>query len=156
MQADRLYFEDFHPERQFPLGPKTVSAEEIIEFAQEFDPQPMHLSEEAGRASILGGLSASGWHTSSLLMRMIIDSYILNSSCQGAPGIDLMEWKKPVLSGDTLEGTATVLEARALKSRPGLGLVRMRTELKNQRGQTVCVADQVIMFGMRETTETAS
>ncbi|MGE6741634.1 MaoC family dehydratase [Allorhizobium pseudoryzae] len=156
MQADRLYFEDFRPERQFPLGPKTVSAEEIIEFAQEFDPQPMHLSEEGGRASILGGLAASGWHTSSMLMRMIIDSYILNSSCQGAPGIDLMEWKKPVLAGDTLKGTATVLEARALKSRPGIGLVRIRTELRNQRDQSVCVADQVIMFGMRETTEVAS
>ncbi len=156
MQAERLFFEDFVPGRQFPLGPKTVSAAEIIAFAQEFDPQPMHLSEEAGRASILGGLSASGWHTSSLMMRMIVDSYIANSTCQGAPGIDLMEWKKPVLAGDTLEGAATVLEARPLKSRPGLGLVRMRTQLKNQREQTVCVADQVIMFGMRNSAETAS
>lgn len=157
MQADdKLHFEDFTVDRQFPLGPKAVSAAEIIEFATEFDPQPMHLSEEAGKASILGGLAASGWHTSSMLMRMIIDSYILNSSCQGAPGIDLMEWKKPVLAGDTLAGTATVLEARPLKSRPGLGLVRMRTELKNQRDQSICVADQVIMFGMRQSTETQS
>lgn len=156
MQADRLYFEDFVPGRQFPLGPKTVSATEIIEFATEFDPQPMHLSEEAGKASILGGLAASGWHTSSMLMRMIVDSHIANSSCQGSPGIEFMDWKKPVLADDTLAGQATVLEARPLKSRPGLGLVRMRTELQNQRGQAVCAAEQVIMFGMRDTGETTA
>ncbi|WP_377296351.1 MaoC family dehydratase [Rhizobium sp. SGZ-381] len=151
-----LHFEDFHEGRSFPLGPRTVTAEEIIEFAREFDPQPMHLSEEAGRASILGGLAASGWHTAALQMRMIVDSYIGNSTCQGAPGVDVMDWKKPVLAGDSLSGEGLVLEARPLKSRPGIGLVRMRTELQNQRGDTVCVAEQVIMFSMRSAKETAA
>ncbi|WP_137130326.1 MaoC family dehydratase [Rhizobium sp. FY34] len=156
MQADWLYFEDFTPGREFPLGPRTVSAEEIIEFAKEFDPQPMHLSQEAGKASILGGLSASGWHTAALQMRMVVDSYIGHSSCQGAPGVDFMDWKKPVLAGDTLNGRGIVTEARILRSRPGLGLVRMRTELDNQRGETVCIAEQVIMFRMREPQQEAT
>ncbi len=153
MQADKLHFEDFTPEREFPLGPMTVNAEDIIEFAREFDPQPMHLSEEAGKASILGGLAASGWHTASMHMRMIIDSFLLRSTCQGAPGVEVMDWKKPVLAGDTLSGRAVVLETRPLNSRPGIGLVRMRTELENQHGQLVCMAEQTIMFSMRTNKE---
>lgn len=149
MTEGRLHYEDFTPERVFPLGPKHVTAEEIIEFASEFDPQPMHLDEEAGKASILGGLSASGWHTASMHMRMIIDSFILRSTCQGAPGVEVMDWKKPVLAGDTLSGRAIVLESRPLKSRPGIGLVRMRTELDNQHGELVCMAEQTIMFRMK-------
>ncbi|MDO1582325.1 MaoC family dehydratase [Rhizobium oryzicola] len=151
-----LHYEDFTPDRVFPLGPKTVTAEEIIAFASEFDPQPMHLDEEAGKASILGGLAASGWHTAAMLMRMIVDAYIGNSTCQGAPGVDFMDWKKPVLAGDTLSGRGIVQEARPLRSKPGIGLVRMRTELENQRGELVCAAEQVIMFGMRAPKETAA
>jgi acyl dehydratase len=151
-----LYYEDFTPGRVFPLGPKTVSAQEIIAFASEFDPQPMHLDEEAGKASILGGLAASGWHTAGMQMRMIVDSYIGNSTCQGAPGVEFMDWKKPVLAGDTLSGRGIVVEARPLRSRPGIGLVKMRTELENQKQETICIAEQVIMFTMRTETETAA
>ena len=155
MTDGKLHFEDFAPQRIFQLGPKTVSAEEIIEFAAEYDPQPMHLSEEAGKASILGGLAASGWHTASLHMRMTIDSFLLNSTCEGSPGVDFMDWKKPVLAGDTLSGKAEVLEARTLRSKPGLGVVRMRSEVENQKGETVCVMEQAIMFRMRGVQETA-
>lgn len=155
MAEEKLHYEDFTPERVFPLGPKTVTADEIIEFAAEFDPQPMHLDEEAGKASILGGLAASGWHTASMHMRMIIDSFILNSTCQGAPGVEFMDWKKPVLAGDTLSGRAIVLDARPLRSKPGIGLVRMRTEIDNQKGETVCMAEQIIMFRMRSVQEAA-
>ena len=155
MTDGKLHFEDFSPERIFQLGPKTVSAEEIIDFATEYDPQPMHLSEEAGKASILGGLAASGWHTSALHMRMTIDSFLLNSACEGAPGVDFMDWKKPVLAGDTLSGKAVVLEARPLRSKPGIGLIRMHNEVYNQRGETVCVLEQAIMFRMRNAQEVA-
>ncbi len=148
MSDQTLAYEDFHPSRRFALGPVTVSAEEIIEFAREFDPQPMHIDEAAGRASILGGLAASGWHTSAMLMRMMIDSYLLNSLSEGAPGIDIMEWRRPVLAGDTLSGHSTVLEARALRSRPGIGIVKFRHELENQRGELVCVSENPIMFRM--------
>ncbi len=134
-------FEDFTPGRQFPLGPKLVTAEEIIEFASEFDPQPMHLSEEAGKASILGGLAASGWHTCGMLMRMTVDSYISGSPSQAGLSVDVVEWKKPVLAGDTLSGTTTVIEQRVSKTRPGMGVVKLRHELQNQRGDLVCVVE---------------
>ena len=90
----------------------TVKAEDIIAFAGEFDPQPMHLSEEGGKASILGGLSASGWHTCAMFMRMLCDAFLLDSTSQGSPGIDHVKWKKPVLAGDRLTGTLTVLAKR--------------------------------------------
>ncbi|MBB4272496.1 acyl dehydratase [Rhizobium mongolense] len=122
----KLVFEDFEPGRSFALGPVAVTAQEIIEFATEFDPQPMHLDEMAGRASILGGLAASGWHTSALFMRMMAYGFLLNSHSQGAPGIDVMEWRKPVLAGDTLSGRSTVLESRAMRSRPGIGIARFK------------------------------
>jgi len=149
MPSPKLHFEDFHVGRTFELGPKTVTADEIIEFASEFDPQPMHLSEEAGRASILGGLSASGWHTSCMFMRMMIDSYLLASVSEGAPGIDVMEWRKPVLAGDTLKGRSTVEAARAMRSRPHIGIVTLNHELENQRGETVLRSENAIMFRIR-------
>lgn len=149
MSAEKLSFEDFRPGRRFALGPKLVFAEEIIEFASEFDPQPMHLDEAAGRASILGGLAASGWHTSSMFMRMMADGYLLNALAEGAPGIDLMEWPKPVLAGDTLSGHSTVLESRPMRSRPGLGIVKFRHEVENQRGQLVLVSENSVMLRMR-------
>ncbi|MDI6836070.1 MAG: MaoC family dehydratase [Rhizobiaceae bacterium] len=149
MQAERLHYEDFTHGRRFELGPRTVTAAEIIEFAKEFDPQPMHLSEEAGKASILGGLSASGWHTSSLFMRMMIDGYVLATASEGAPGIDVMQWRKPVIAGDALSGHSTVEAARPMRSRPGLGIVTFGHELYNQRGELVLSARNSIMVRQR-------
>lgn len=149
------YFEDFTVGRIFELGSKVMTSAEIIEFASEFDPQPMHLSEEAGKASILGGLAASGWHTCSVFMRMTADVYILNSTSQGSPGVDYVDWKRPVLAGDSLTGTSIVLEARLLRSRPGYGIVKFENELRNQRGETVCLGALSIIFTARETEEAA-
>jgi acyl dehydratase len=146
-------YEDFTPGRIFPLGPKQVTAEEIVEFATEFDPQPMHMDEAAGRDSILGGLAASGWHTSSMIMRMMADAYVLDTLAEGAPGIDVMEWKKPVLAGDTLSGRSIVLEARAMRSRPGLGMVKFRHEAVNQHGELVAALEHSIMIRMRQPVE---
>lgn len=148
-----LTYEDFTPGRRFPLGPVEVSAAEIREFAAEFDPQPMHLDEEAGRASILGGLAASGWHTSALLMRMMIESYVGHSTSQGSPGVDVMDWKKPVLAGDRLSGHTLVLEARPLRSRPGLGIVRVRHELENQHGDPVLICEHAFILRMASAVE---
>ena len=143
---EKLQWRDFQPGRLFALGPKPVTAPEIIAFATEFDPQPMHLDEEAGRASILGGLAASGWHTSAMFMRMMYDSYLSRSASEGSPGIDFMEWRKPVIAGDTLSGRSIVLEARELRSRPGVGIVKFRHEVENQRGEMVCLGENSIMF----------
>lgn len=150
---DKLFYEDFDVGQEFKLGPITVTPEDIIEFAQEFDPQPMHLSEEAGKASLLGGLAASGWHTSALMMRMMIDSYVLKSHGEGAPGIEFVEWKKPVLAHDTLSGHTTVEEMRPLRSRPGIGVITTRHVLMNQNGDIVLTARNAAMIRMRTAQE---
>lgn len=146
MTNKRWAYEDFEVGASLPLGSKLVTAEEIVEFASEFDPQPMHLDEEAGRASILGGLSASGWHTCAMFMRMICDAYLLDSTSQGAPGVDHVKWRKPVLAGDTLTGRSTVMARRLSQSRPALGFVTFRFELFNQNGETVYDMQNTGMF----------
>lgn len=156
MHEEKLQWSDFQPQRTFPLGPKAVTAPEIIEFAAEFDPQPMHLDEEAGRASILGGLAASGWHTSAMFMRMMFDSFLSRSASEGSPGIDFLDWRKPVLAGDTLSGRSIVLEARPLRSRPGIGMVKFRHEVENQRGEMVCCGENSIMFRTEEDGKTTA
>ncbi|MFC6447077.1 MaoC family dehydratase [Shinella zoogloeoides] len=139
-------FEDFTPGRRFEFTKRTMTADEIVAFAAQFDPQPMHLDEAAGRASILGGLAASGWHTSAVMMRMLFEAYIDGSTSEGSPGVDLMEWKRPVLAGDTLGGHCEVLEARVSRSRPDIGIVRLRAEVTNQRGETVAVSEYINML----------
>ena len=153
--TDIYAYEDFAVGQSFALATRKVTAEEIVTFASEFDPQPMHLSEEAGKASILGGLAASGWHTASLFMRMMFDGWLSRSTSEGSPGIDLMEWKKPVLAGDILSGRSTVLEARPLRSRPGIGLVKFLHEVQNQRGDVVMRGENPIMMRMRQAVEAA-
>ncbi len=142
-------WEDLEPGLVVSLGSKHVTAGEIIEFAEEFDPQPMHLSEEAGKASILGGLSASGWHSCAMLMRLMYDGYFSNSTSQGSPGIDQMRWKKPVLAGDTLTGSIAIVSRRISRSRPDLGLVAARATLVNQRGEIVLEMENTAMFLLR-------
>ena len=146
-----LHFEDFTPGRRFDYVPRRMDTGEIVAFAREFDPQPMHMDDAAGKNSILGGLAASGWHTSSVGMRMMIDAFLGDSTSQGSPGIEFMDWKKPVLAGDTLSGHSLVLDARPLRSKPGLGIVRFRNEILNQTGETVAVSECPVMFRMRET-----
>jgi acyl dehydratase len=139
-------FEDFVEGGSIDLGARDVTAEEIIEFAREFDPQPMHLDEAAGKASILGGLSASGWHTCAMFMRLLCDAVLLDSTSQGAPGVDRVKWKKPVLAGDRLNGIATVLSKRESRSRPSIGLVAFHSEILNQRGESVFELENTAMF----------
>jgi acyl dehydratase len=150
MAGPRWAFEDLEVGSTIELGQRKVSAAEIIEFAAEFDPQPMHLDEEAGKASILGGLSASGWHICAMFMRMICDGFLLDSTSQGAPGIDHVKWKKPVLVGDRLAARTTVLAKRLSRSRPSLGLITLRTEMTNQRGESVFELENTVMFLTRE------
>lgn len=146
MTGKKWAYEDFTEGATLDFGRKTVSAEEIVEFASEFDPQPMHLDEEAGRASLLGGLAASGWHTCSMFMKLLCDSLLLDSTSQGAPGIDYVKWKKPVLAGDTLTASSTVLAKRLSAKRPNLGFVTMRAKMVNQRGEQVFELQNTGMF----------
>ncbi|MCJ9671201.1 MULTISPECIES: MaoC family dehydratase [unclassified Neorhizobium] len=156
MTESAYYFEDFSVGRVFPLASKLVTADEIVEFAAEFDPQPMHIDEAAGKASILGGLSASGWHTASMFMRMMYDGWLSSSSSEGSPGIEFMEWKRPVLAGDMLSGRSTVLESRTLRSRPGIGMVKFLHEVENQRGEIVMRGENPIMMRLRDAREDAA
>lgn len=145
-----LYFEDFSEGRRFDYKPVEMKPADMIAFAREFDPQPMHLDEEAGKRSILGGLSASGWHTSAVGMRMMLDAFMGHSSSQGSPGIDFMDWKKPVIAGDVLTGFSQVLEARRSKSKPSLGIVKFRNEIVNQTGEPVAVSECTVLFRCRD------
>jgi len=146
----RLAFEDFQVGRVFEFGGRHVDRDEVLAFAAAYDPQPFHLDEEAANASVLGGLSASGWHTCAMTMRMMCDGYLLNSTSQGSPGLDNIRWLKPVRPGDTLSVRMSILEARTSKNRPQIGLVRSQWEVRNQHGDTVMTMEGWGMFGRRE------
>jgi acyl dehydratase len=132
--SELRYFEDFSAEQVFALGPHTVTAEAIITFAQEFDPQPFHLDEEAARNSMLGGLAASGWHSFSLCMRLMCDAVLTNAAVLGSSGMDEVKWLKPVLVGDVLSGEMKVRRARVSNSRPTIGIVNFASLLRDQHG----------------------
>jgi acyl dehydratase len=145
-----VYYEDFAVGQTREFGPRTVTREEIVAFASEFDPQPMHLDENAAKKTILGGLGASGWHTCVVMMRLLCDGLLLDSSSQGSPGIDEVKWKKPVRPGDALSVRHTVLETRDSKSRAGVGLVLQQCDVLNQRGENVLEMRFTAMFGKRK------
>jgi len=145
-----LTWEDFTPGRVFEHGPRRLPREEMIAFAAEFDPQPMHLDDEAARATMLGGLAASGWYLCCILMRMCADAFVLDSSSMGAPGVDEVKWLLPVRPDDELSLRATVLETRASKSRPDMGFVRFEFELFNAKDERVMTLITSLMLGRRE------
>ncbi|MBM3520528.1 MAG: MaoC family dehydratase [Alphaproteobacteria bacterium] len=130
-----LHYEDFSEGQIFDLGSYYVSAEEIVAFAREFDPQPFHLNEEAGRNSVLGGLAASGWHSCSILMRMMADAYLNRSAGMGSSGLDEVKWLRPVLAGETLSGAMEVLSKRVSSKRPEMGILKCRWQLRNAQGE---------------------
>lgn len=143
------YFEDFEVGKTIPVGSRTVSEDEIVEFATQFDPQPFHVDREAAGKSMYGGIIASGWHTCSLMMRLIVDGFLRDSSSLGSPGVDEIRWLKPVRGGDTLSVTVTALEARASASRPDRGVVVTLWEARNQHGEEVARVRGMAMFGRR-------
>lgn len=144
-----LYFEDFSTGSRQRYGSVTVSAEEIIAFAKEYDPQPMHVDEEAAKGSLLGGLVASGWHSCCLMMRLICDGFLLNSASLGGPGVEETKFLKPVRPGDTLTLDVAVGDKRVSKSRPSMGLISLHYELINQREEPVLALDTVLMIRRR-------
>ena len=134
--SDLLHYEDFTVGDSFDLGNYRVTSDEIKAFAREFDPQFFHLDEERAKTSVLGGLSASGWHTCGMLMRLMVDGYLTRTAAMGSPGIDEVKWLKPVYAGETLTGRMTVLAKRQSRSKPEMGLVTMRWEACSHDGQS--------------------
>ena len=146
----RWYWEDFPVGQVREFGAMPVTREAVLEFARSFDPQPFHIDDAAGAASIFGRLAASGWHTCAMAMRMMCDEYLLESSSLGSPGIDNLRWLKPVHPGDTLRVRLTVLDARPMASRPTAGLVRAGWEVLNQQQDVVLTMQGWNMYGRRE------
>ena len=131
------YFEDYTPGMTDSFGCVAVTGEEIIRFARDFDPQPMHTDPDAAARSLFGGLIASGWHTASLAMRMLVDHYLSHTAVIASPGVDELRWLKPVRPGDVLRVRATVRETRRSRSRPDRGVVRTYIEVRNQQDEAV-------------------
>ncbi|MBI2962411.1 MAG: MaoC family dehydratase, partial [Deltaproteobacteria bacterium] len=117
----KTYLEDFRVGEIIELGSRAVGRDEIIEFGRRYDPQPFHVDEQAARESIYGGLIASGWHTASMFMRLMVDGMIAGSRSMGSPGVDEIRWLKPVRPGDTLRGRVVILEVVPSRSKPDRG-----------------------------------
>ena len=140
-------YEDLTEGAEIELGPYHVTAEEIIEFAREFDPQPFHLDEAAGKASILGGLAASGWHTCAMTMAVIARHVVAEGQAGlGSPGVDELRWLKPVYPGDRLTVRGQVIEATPSRSKPHIGVIRTRTEVTNQDDVPVMRFISIVMM----------
>jgi acyl dehydratase len=131
------YFEDYIPGSVHEFGSITVEESEIIAFAERFDPQPFHTDPVAAKQSVFGGLIASGWHTASMTMRLLVDNFISHVASLGSPGVDEMYWLKPVRPGDTLSIRITLLGAQRSSSKPDQGFIRGFTEVLNQHGDIV-------------------
>lgn len=152
MSTHTYYFDDIEVGSKIVLGSKTISEEEILRFAREFDPQPFHIDAEAAQNSIFGGLIASGWHTCSITMRLMVDGLLANSSSLGSPGIEQIRWTRPVRPGDTLRAVLTVLEVRMSQSKPDRCTVKMHTNLYNQHEEQVMWMESYGMFARKPDT----
>ncbi|MGN6820398.1 MAG: MaoC family dehydratase [Sphingomonas sp.] len=138
MSDDLKYFEDLVVGTKASFGRYDVTREEVIEFASKYDPQPFHLSDEAAAQTYFGRLSASGWHTAAMAMRMAVENMRdQRSASLGSPGIDELRWLKPVYPGDTLRCETELLDKRVSKSRPEMGITKGRTTVFNQRDEAV-------------------
>ncbi|MBV8536636.1 MAG: MaoC family dehydratase [Alphaproteobacteria bacterium] len=135
--VDTLHFEDLAPGRKFTSGTRTLDAAGIKSFARDFDPQPFHLDETAAAPTFFKELVASGWYTATVSMRLLVDGEFRPAGGIIGAGIDEFRWPAPVRPGDTLRVESEVLEARPSKSRPEIGIVRVRHTTRNQRNEAV-------------------
>ena len=145
------YFEDYVPGSVFEYGTIVVDQADIIEFARRFDPQTLHTDATAAARGPFGGLIASGWHTASLTMRLLVDHYLSKVASLGSPGVDELRWTQPVRPGDALRVRASVLEARRSRSKPDRGIVRTLIEVLNQHGDVVMSLKALNILRCRET-----
>jgi acyl dehydratase len=135
--ASRRHYEDLAPGEVIDLGRTAVSKEMIVGFAREFDPFPFHLDEAAAKGSLLGGLASSGWQTAALTLKMLGDRFLNSIASMGGLGFSDLKWKKPVMVGDTIGGTATIASLRRSRHHPERGIVTIDLDMRNQRGEPV-------------------
>jgi acyl dehydratase len=145
----RYYWEDLQPGQVRDLGTISPTKDEILAFAGQFDPQYFHLDEEAAKASVFGGLCASGWHTCSMAMRLMVTNFLQESASLGSPGLENVKWLKPVFPGDILHLQHHIIESRPMRSRPDVGLVRTDWDMSNQKGEPVLHMEGWGMFRRR-------
>lgn len=150
MSPIKYYWEDLVPGSTRALGSVSPTADDIRAFALQFDPQPFHVDEEGAKASIYGGLCASGWHTCSMAMRLMVDNFLNEAASMGSPGLEGIKWLKPVFPGDTLTLAHTILDSRAMASRPDMGLVRTAWDMHNQHDDKVLHMEGWGMFRRRK------
>lgn len=147
-----IYFEDLAVGQTARFGEYHVTREEVIAFAEKYDPQPFHLSDEAAAKTHFGRLAASGWHTCAMTMAMIVENLRRTKQAGlGSPGIDELRWLKPVFPGDTLSCETEIVEVRASQSRPEMGSYRSRMTVRNQHGETVLSFISIALIARRPT-----
>jgi acyl dehydratase len=146
-----LYLEDLHVGQRFMSAKRVVTTEEIKAFAAQFDPQPFHLDEKEAATSLLGGFAASGWHTAALTMRLLVDSSAPMSGGVVGAGVDI-SWPQPTRPGDELQVFSEILEIRQSRSKPDRGIVILRSETRNQRGEPVQVLTSKLVVPRRPGT----
>jgi acyl dehydratase len=134
----RYYWDDFTPGWTYESPSRALSAEEMVRFAREYDPQVFHTDPEGAKETPFGGLIASGWQTCGVMMRLMCDGYLVDSACLGSPGLDELRWLKPVRPGDALRLRSTVLEQTPSQKQFTRGTVKFRWEMLNQNGEVVC------------------
>lgn len=147
---DRRHFEDLRVGEIIELKPTKVTKQMIFDFAREFDPLPFHIDEKAAKASILGGLAASGWQTAALSLRALVDAFLSHVDSQGGLGFSDLKWKRPVMAGDTIRGTVTIVALRRSRSRPEWGIVTLQFDIRNHKDQQVMTMELANLVGLRD------
>jgi len=146
------YFEDYVPGFSLDCGSFSLTEADIIAFATKYDPQPFHVDAAGAKDGPFGGIIASGWHTSSMTMRLLVDRWISPESSLGSAGLSELRWPKPVRPGDRLQVLATVLEARRSGSKPDRGIVTSQTEVTDSHGDLVMKMTAVNFILLRDPT----
>ena len=157
VDADERHFEDYLPGTVHTCGPIAVDEADIVDFGRKFDPQPFHADPQRAAGGPFGGVIASGWHTASLMMRLLVPHFLPGQAGLASPGVDELRWLAPVRPGDQLSLRVTVTEARRSRSKPDRGLVQTFNEVTNQRGEPVMTVKTLVLMRCRSAgTETTA
>ena len=148
-----IYWEDLEVGTETEFGTYDVTREEVLEFARKYDPQPFHISDEAAAKTHFGRIAASGWHTTAMTMRVIVDALSRQPQAGlGSPGVDDLRWLRPVYPGDTLTMRGRIIDKTPSRSRPDLGTIRTQTIVTNQDGVDVMRFISIVLMQRRPTS----
>jgi len=150
VDAAARHFEDYVPGLAVEYGPIDVDEAAIVAFGRQFDPQPFHVDPQGSAQGPFGGVIASGWHTASLMMRLLVDHFLPHRAGLGSPGVDELRWLKPVRPGDRLTLRIKVTDAQRSRSKPDRGLVRTDNEMRNQHGEPVMTVSAMVLMRCRD------